>query len=169
MIIYLVDGYNVIHHIPELRERLEQSLEDARQRLEMHVSSYLNVKKVKVCLVYDGDEIGVVVPDQSRGNLRILFSSPPEKADLMIKKLVQKYRRAKELYVVTNDLDIIQFARSHHAKIMDPHAFFSRIVQRKDTFDLGQKYDPPMSEKELAWWLAVFNAENNDAEDNRGH
>jgi len=26
-----------------------------------------------------------------------------------------------------------------------------------------------MSEKELAWWLAVFNAENNDAEDNRGH
>ncbi len=165
---YLLDGYNVIHHIPKFKLFLKHSLEQARQQLENTIRSFLARKQVKIILVYDGDRL---IPESSpaAANFKIIFSKFPVKADAIIKNLIQRDQTPQQLCVVTHDQEICRFAQNHRAEFISPQEFFHRFLPRDEPLELEKKYNQSLSAEELKLWLNLFNDASPSTEENGGN
>ena len=157
--IYIVDGYNLIHTVDQLSKHLEENLEKARVNLESLIRNYLSLKAVKVYLVYDGAKIGYV-QSQPSTNLKIIFSKPPEKADPIIKKLIQQFSNKSRIFVVTLDRDILEFVKQEGALSLTTEEFYQRMIKREKAADWDKKYEGNLSQEEVDEWLDIF--ENHD-------
>jgi len=154
---YLVDGYNLIHYIPRFRNFLDSSLEHARNALIHFMRSYLSSHKVKITIVFDGDTVGYVdKPPASNRWLKIIFSKPPEKADPIIKRLIQKTNNKKSLFLVTADAELIHFGSQHGVPALSPQEFYHRASKRPNQEPVDQKYNSHVSETEVDEWLKLF-------------
>lgn len=155
----IIDGYNMIHGVPELRRWLNESLERSRQALIRILKSYLLNKKVEIALVFDGDgsAVGAEALEPAR-LLKIIFSRYPQKADPLVKKLIKKDERNKSLTIVTDDSDLILFAKAHQAEVLSTQAFYQRVAKRPQNNDFYHKFDREISEQELQDWLRIFGA-----------
>ena len=155
----IVDGYNLIHAIPELAEAIETSLEHARNLLLARLKSYTIRKSVAVIVVFDGTQppLGVDEPVSTR-NLIVKFSRTPFKADPLIMNLVRQEPNRKSLTVVSDDREIGDFARQNNAGVLSSQAFFERITRRSEAGSrhVEQKFNSEMSDEELAEWMRLF-------------
>lgn len=153
----IIDGYNMIHRVPDLCKFLDESLEKARNELILQLKSYLMRSKVEITLVFDGNQ-PVFGSDASNSHkyLRIIFSKYPFKADPLIKDLIKREQKKKSLILVSDDADIIQHAKSHGSKVLSPVAFYQRIEGRFHGKELNNKFDQEMTEEELSKWLEIF-------------
>lgn len=155
----IIDGYNLIHAIPELAAAIETSLEHARNLLLERLKSYTIRKSVSVIVVFDGTHppMGIDEPAFSR-NLTVKFSRTPFKADPMIMNLVRHEKNKKSLIVVSDDHEIIDFACQNHASVLGSGAFFKRLAtpSRSRVKTVEQKFTSEMSEEELAEWMRLF-------------
>lgn len=153
----IIDGYNMIHRVPELRQYLNESLEKARDELILLLKSYLVRSEAVITLVFDGNlppfDFGASSPHKY---LTIKFSKFPLKADSLIKDLIKKEENKKSLTVVSEDSDIIQYAKSQRVKVLTPVAFYQRIEKRFAGKELNNKFDVEMTEEELSQWLEIF-------------
>ena len=152
----IIDGYNMIHLVPELRQFLDESLERARDELIRKLKSYLLNKKIFIAVVFDGNHpAGVPVNERNR-NLEIKFSSYPFKADPLIKKLIQKEKNKGALTIVTHDSDLVTFANAEHAIAISPEEFWERLNKRQQQNGIFDKFDRELSDDELAEWKEIF-------------
>lgn len=154
---YIIDGYNLIHNVPRLRDALGQNLEYARNTLVSLLRSYQSSHRLNITLVFDGDEVGQPASEMpSTKWLRIIYSKPPEKADPLIKRLIRKSHNKKALFVVSADNEIISSAKQHGANVLSPDEFYLRVTKHPLQDQLNQKYDEKISEQELDEWLKLF-------------
>ena len=154
---YLVDGYNFIHHNPRLKQMINNSLEFARNQTIALIKGYISSRKIRVTLVFDGDDVGYVDPVfQNTSRLKIIYSNAPEKADPLIKRLIKKEKNKKSLTLVSADHELMDFGRSHGAKIISPENFYHLLTKSYLIHHLDQKYNHPLSPDELDEWLKLF-------------
>jgi predicted RNA-binding protein with PIN domain len=159
----IVDGYNVIFTIPALHGLVEQSLEEARDRLLRSIQSYLIRRRVQITVIFDGTQPEFSGPQpRFSSRLTVLFSRSPFKADPMIKELIRREGRSNASSVVTLDNDILQFARNHGIASLSPQEFFDRISIRPESQQLSEKHDPKIDDDELNDWLRLFNESGDD-------
>jgi predicted RNA-binding protein with PIN domain len=159
---YLIDGYNLIHHIPRFRNSLGSGLEHARNILISFARTYLAVRKVKITIVFDGDEVGYIDNSTlSAQRLKIIYSKPPEKADPIIKRLIQKSKNNKSLFLVSADNDLIQFGKQNRIQVLSPEEFYHRASKHPNEEQMDQKFNSHVSEDEVNEWLKLF-MENNE-------
>ncbi|MFQ5648686.1 MAG: NYN domain-containing protein [bacterium] len=153
----IIDGYNLIHRVPELAKSLETSLEHARDGLVRRLRSYALRKQVEITVVFDGTAppLGIDEPQAGR-RLKIVFSRSPTKADPVIQNLIQNAPNRKCLTIVSDDAEIVRFARTRQASVLSTRAFFDRLRRRSQQHDLQQKFDGGLTEEELAEWLKLF-------------
>ena len=156
----VIDGYNMIHGVPQLRRFLEVSLERSRDELIRLLKSYLSNKRVEVSVVFDGDltPAGVEPFEQNR-SLRVVFSQYPIKADQIILDLISKEKHKKGMIIVSDDSEILQHARSHETLVLSTRAFYDRLVRRFQSDEISSNRDKELSQEELAEWLAIFGKE----------
>jgi predicted RNA-binding protein with PIN domain len=152
----IIDGYNMIHLVPELRQFLDNSLERARDELIGKLKTYLLNKKVHITLVFDGAHPAGVAPIERNRYLEIRFSKHPFKADPLIKGLIQKEKNKAAMTVVTHDSEIAAFAAAEHAAVLSPTEFWERLTKRQQQNDLYNKFDRELSDEELAEWKEIF-------------
>ncbi|HEX9654134.1 MAG TPA: NYN domain-containing protein [bacterium] len=152
----IIDGYNMIHLVAELRQFLNESLERARDELIAKLKSYLLNKKVLVTVVFDGAHPTGVAPTERNRHLEIRFSNYPFKADPLIKKLIQKEENKGALTIVTRDSEIIAFAKAEHATTIAPEEFWVRLTKRQQQNGIFDKFDRELSADELAEWKDIF-------------
>lgn len=158
---YIVDGYNLIYNIPRFRNFLDSSLELARNALIHFMRSYLSSRKVKVTIVFDGDEVGYVEkPSPSNKWLKVIYSKPPEKADPIIKRLIKKTNNKKSLFLVSADTELIRFANQHGAQVLSPEEFYHRTSKHPNQEQVDQKFNSQVSEAEVDEWLKLFGEKN---------
>ncbi|MBF0483165.1 MAG: NYN domain-containing protein [Candidatus Omnitrophica bacterium] len=119
---YLLDGYNIIHQMPEADKG---SLESLRDRLAQLVSGQRPQGSLrnKVTIVFDGQP-GFLSPN-SFNDVKIIFSSD-ESADDKIKKLVEYSDNPKAIVVVTDDNGIRNVVRSLGAGVMSVKDFLNK-------------------------------------------
>jgi len=154
---YIIDGYNLIHNIPRFRNFLDSSLEHARNMFIAFTRNYLTSHKVKVTVVFDGDEIGYVEnPAPRTQRLKIIYSRPPEKADPVIKRLVSGYQNKKSLFVVSADNEIILYSKQSGANVLSPEEFYHRASQHPNHTQMDQKYNSKVSPDDVKNWLKLF-------------
>lgn len=151
----LIDGYNLMHQLPELRKLLERDMELARQLLVRQLSEYAALKGCRMIVVFDGDA-RTHDPFDSVPNVQVLFSQLPEKADPFIKRLIEEHRR-ENLLVVSSDNEIIQHARLYGAHSVKSQSFAHQMEEEQDqTGDIEKKFQHTMDEDELQEWMDIF-------------
>jgi hypothetical protein len=154
---YLVDGYNLIHYIPRFRNYLDSSLEHARNYLIHFLRSYLSSRQVRITIVFDGDEVGYIEqPPASNRWLKIIFSKSPEKADPIIKRIIQKTTNKKSLILVSADHELINYGSQSGVQVLSPEEFYDRISRHPNQEQVDQKFNTQVSEAEVDDWLKLF-------------
>lgn len=153
----IIDGYNVIFRVPELRAQVERSLEHARILLIQKIKSYLATHRVEVTVVFDGTQPPLGVENEHFGrNLIVKFSRSPFKADPMIKERIRREANPKAMTLVTDDSDIIRFAKSRSVQGMSCARFYHLLTKHQEAGRDDAQKDRELSEEELAEWLRLF-------------
>src|SRR5207244_12485072 len=84
---WLIDGYNVIRRDPDLRAQEAESLEAGRTALLRLVARVARAGGDRFTIVFDGAPASRPAP--AGGQLVVIFSRPPEKADDVAARLAR--------------------------------------------------------------------------------
>jgi len=127
----IIDAYNLMHKVTELRLLLAQSQDICVDTMVSKLSSHYFGKGIKCILVFDG--FGKNKHDQ---NIEVKFAKTgvgPDygHADALIKHLVDKSRNPKLLKIVSSDRDITFFAKECGSRIQTSESFWGEVKDRR--------------------------------------
>ena len=153
----VVDGYNVILRTDELKPGPGRTLRDAREKLVNLLSWAVGAGEARFIVVFDGsDQGGAATTGSARVEVR--FSRPPEKADDVIRRVVEeKIGRVERLTVVTSDLEVARHARAMGADIALADLFLASAMGPAAP-EASEKPTTTLSKKELEEWAKLFRA-----------
>jgi predicted RNA-binding protein with PIN domain len=149
----VVDGYNLILRTPRLSPGEGRTLREAREKLLNLLSWAMGGEGVRFLVVFDG----AAVPgrDRRQGRVEERYSRPPEKADDLIRRIVEdEVERVERLTVVTSDLEVARHARAMGADIALADLFLASALGPA----AGGETEKPttLSRKELEEWAELF-------------
>jgi hypothetical protein len=151
----LVDGYNLILRSPTLKPGPDRTLREAREKLINLLSWAVGAGDARFLVVFDGSDQGG--PDESGPRVEVRFSRPPQKADDLIRTLVEdRVERVERLTVVTSDLEVARHARAMGADVALADLFLSSVVDPASGAAETPEKPASISKKELEEWAALF-------------
>ena len=154
----IIDGYNLIHRTPMLKPDKDRTLEESRDKLLNLLAWAFGTGDAKFIVVFDGAS-GMGDHPQT-GRVEVRFSRPPDKADDLIRRLVEdRIERVDRLTVVTADLEVARHARAMGADIAISDLFLASAIG--PTTSSGASADAAekpstISRKELEEWAELF-------------
>lgn len=131
----LIDGYNLIWAIPEIRKKVLNeergiNLEEGRKELLHCLEIYQRAHpKLKITIVFDSKEEIFPYPSQP-SRIKVLYSNG-ETADNLIEKMVEDEKNSEETLVVTSDNELKRTVKEKGAEVIGSLTFFERISPRK--------------------------------------
>lgn len=129
MVTLVLDGYNVIHAVPELTRQLDRSLEAAREAL-VKLCQELRARRgdvARLVVVFDGDEQYARGSETERGGVTVLFTRREEEADERILQLIRADGGRSRFVVVSNDTHIFNNARVHGARVIPVSELYAQL------------------------------------------
>lgn len=129
MVTIILDGYNVIHAVPELSRQLDRSLEAARQALVRLCETYLARRGdvTQLYVIFDGTDLDARGSRADRGRVTVLFTQRQEEADERILNLIRADGGRSRFVIVSNDTYIFNNARVHGARVMSVGEFYAQL------------------------------------------
>lgn len=130
--IIIIDGYNVIHRVPDLERLLDRGLETAREGLFRFCSSWLATRKDVwlFYIVFDGQSDVLGDERQPAPGIRAVYTRTGEQADTRIIQIVDERKKDFIVTVVSDD----NFVRNHSSdlavKVMSSSDFFNLPTAR---------------------------------------
>ena len=115
----LIDGYNIIHKLADLKPNLAAELEEARQKLALLVSTWSRSRPSTECIIFfDGSIRFLGARDQRISGIRCVFSQAAHGADDEIIRFVREAKaKGCEVTVVSDDNKVGNNCRAHGASI----------------------------------------------------
>jgi predicted RNA-binding protein with PIN domain len=141
--LWLIDGYNVIRRDPDLRGHEAQSLEAGRRALVQVVQQMARtIPHDEFVVAFDGARVDS--PATAEGQVRIVFSRPPETADDLVIRLARRTRAGA--VVVTSDRAVQQAADRARAAVIGAESFLTYAARaaerrREDSAEIKQDDD----------------------------
>lgn len=149
----IVDGYNLVLRHPQLKPGPDRTLAEAREKLVNLLSWAVGSGEARFLVVFDG--AGVRSRDTGRGRVEIAFSRPPEKADDLIRRLVEeRVGRVERLTVVTSDLEVARHARAMGADVSLSDLFLASVLA--PPAGAGPEKPETLTRRELEEWAEIF-------------
>lgn len=100
----LVDGYNIIHTWPELKEFAETNLDLARGKLLDVLASYKGVRTGKIIVVFDAYSVGGRQEEVfTYHNIHVVYTKEAQTADQYIEKFAFDHNQKYKIVVATSD------------------------------------------------------------------
>nr|WP_271716042.1 TetM/TetW/TetO/TetS family tetracycline resistance ribosomal protection protein [Anaeromicropila herbilytica] len=100
----LVDGYNIIHAWPELKDLVEDNMDGARMRLLEALSNYQGIRKCQIIVVFDAYRVeGHVEEITDYHNVHMVFTREAQTADQYIEKFAHDNNQKYNIVVATSD------------------------------------------------------------------
>ena len=150
----LVDGYNLILRAPALKPGADRTLRQSREKLVNLLSWAVGAGDARFLVVFDGSDARG--EDEGSGRVEVRFSRPPQKADDLIRTLVEDLvARIERVTVVTSDLEVARHARAMGAEVALADLFMSSIVPPTRSGEAPEK-PAALSKKELEEWAEIF-------------
>lgn len=127
--IYLIDGYNVIHHCRQLQPLARRDFEAARDALVERVSKYCSLSGDPTKVIFDGrgQKKEQHTPHRGAPGLEVIYSPGHLTADAIIEREVYAAHNRREMVVVTGDRGIRNLCRGLGALVMAPEHFLGMI------------------------------------------
>jgi predicted RNA-binding protein with PIN domain len=151
----IVDGYNVILRSARLRPGPDRSLRDARDKLVNLLAWMMGGNDARFIVVFDGAEMGG--GDETSGRVQVMYSRPPEKADDVIGRIVEKRVGGDEhITVVTADIEVARHARAMGADVSLADLFLASALGSPESEAESSEKPVNLSKKELQEWAEIF-------------
>lgn len=154
----VLDGYNIVHRAPQLKPGPGRSLREAREKLVNLLSWMMGGESARFLVVWDGAEGGG--RDERSGRVEVRFSRPPEKADDLIRRIVEaEVDRVDRVTVVTADLEVARHARAMGADVSISDLFLaSALGAGASGGEAGGEPEKPasLSKAEIEAWAQLF-------------
>jgi len=103
MVTTILDGYNVIHAVPELARQLDRSLQLAREALVCFCQEARGRcgEPGQFCVVFDGrDAHAPGASEPHHGRVTVYVTQKPEEADARILRVIERVDRAGRVWWV---------------------------------------------------------------------
>jgi predicted RNA-binding protein with PIN domain len=150
----IVDGYNLILRSPELKPGPGRTLREAREKLVNLLSWAVGGDAARFIVVFDGAD--GASRDLGGSRVAVRFSRPPQKADDLIRVLVEdQVDRIDRVTVVTSDLEVARHARAMGADISLADLFMGSLLAPRPGTEPLEK-PATLSRKELEEWAELF-------------
>jgi predicted RNA-binding protein with PIN domain len=154
---YLVDGHNLIPHIPGLK----LADDDDEIALIAILQRFASQRRAKLEVYFDQAST-VGEGSSSHGLVRAHFIRGDSSADQAIKRRLKRLgRNARNWTVVTSDREIIAEARSFHCQLMTSQDF-SNLLQAVNAGP-GRSHEksdqPESSAEDISYWMDQFGEE----------
>ena len=122
--IYIIDGYNVIFALEELKNLAAIDLHAARGRLLELVSNFQGHTGYDVRIVFDAYQRPMQIEQQEKYlNVMIIYTKENQTADAYIEKLTGSLQGDEVVTVVTSDAAVQQIILGHGALRMSSKEF----------------------------------------------
>lgn len=152
---YLVDGHNLIPHIPGISLT---DLEDEQALISL-LERFARQERTRVEVYFDQAPPSRA-GSRAYGMVKVHFIRQGTTADrAIVSRLNRIGKEAKNWTVVTSDREILAEARSLHSKTLPSAEFAGLISILPDTSDIPEDKvdDPEISGEEVDYWLDQFN------------
>ena len=129
MVTTILDGYNVIHAVPELARQMDRSLQSAREALVRFCQEARGRRGEagQFYVVFDGrDADAPGTFEQPHGRVTVRFTQKPEEADARILRVIEALRGRGQCVVVSNDNEVANNARAFGACIISVQEFYTQ-------------------------------------------
>ena len=153
----LIDGYNLVHRSEELKPGPNRTLRESRDKLINLLSWVLGTGEAHFLVVFDGAEVASTSAKEEGGSGRVevRYSRPPDKADDLIRRLVEeKIDRVERLTVVTSDIEVARHARAMGADVSLSDLFLASVLG--PTRESGEEKPTTLTKKEIEEWSQLF-------------
>ncbi|UCF89508.1 MAG: NYN domain-containing protein [bacterium] len=123
----VIDGYNLIRRVPELRALDREDLEAGRETLVRELSAYRAGKGHRITVVFDGAESLHLGGGSERvAGISVRYSPRGRSADSIIREMC---REGKAEVVVTGDREIVDTAKRWGTTAVSPELFWDRVQE----------------------------------------
>ncbi|MBU2045056.1 MAG: NYN domain-containing protein [Candidatus Omnitrophica bacterium] len=151
MLVYIIDGYNLIHQVPALKKS------DTPQR---DLVAYIQKNRLtgsrnnKLIIVFDGN-LDLELKANCRGFCELVGSGPEQSADELIKNRVKAAKSRSEVVVVTNDREIISAIRKSGARSLPVSGFIKKkkAEPKPEAKDISYSLQHEITEEMRKIWL----------------
>jgi predicted RNA-binding protein with PIN domain len=159
----IVDGYNLILRSSRLKPGPNRTLRESRDKLVNLLSWMMGANDVRYLVVFDGAR--AAGRDETSGRVQVTYSRPPDKADDVIRHLVEKKVGGDEaITVVTSDLEVARHARAMGADISLADLFLAAALgdagragdEAPDGGSDAPEKPVSLSKKEIEEWAELF-------------
>ena len=131
--IVILDGYNVIHRVPELKRRLQTGLAEARVSLLRYCGRWMSKRRdvSRIYVVFDGDSSVASMDCGTARGVHAVFTRTGEEADDRIIDMVGRGRQSTEYIVVSDDSYVSLTSRRFMASAMPVSEFYAAPASRQ--------------------------------------
>jgi len=159
--LYLIDGYNLLHAMGVLGGRLgREGLAKARLGLSGLLRGALKEDASRVTVVFDaaGAPPGLVGDQESQG-IHVRFAIGQEQADDLIEFMIRESSAPKQLAVVSDDRRIRKAAQRRGCISVGCADFLDELARRrrrKHSTNVTSAEKKPPTKNESEFWLQEF-------------
>jgi predicted RNA-binding protein with PIN domain len=155
---YLIDGHNLVPHLPGLSLRLV----DDEMRLVEWLQVFCQKKRRDVEVFFDQAPPGFL-PKRKFGRITAHFVRQRSTADAAIQaRLLELGKSARNFSVVSSDFQVQAAARFAHAAVISSEDFARELVKLAGEAPASRQADAPLSTEELAYWEDLFKGKKGD-------
>jgi len=150
--IAILDGYNVIHAVPELERKLAHGLEAARRALGVLCADWLTRRRdiAEFRVVFDGDS-SVGTPEQgAMKGVRFIYSPSGQSADRWIADMLHDLNLARNGVVVSNDRAVAANAAAAGADVWSVDRFTGMMSRGSGGAESGGTDKPDPNSRQAA-------------------
>jgi uncharacterized protein len=149
---YLIDGHNLVPHLPGLSLRLV----DDEIRLVDWLQVFCQKKRRDVEVFFDQASPGFL-PKRKFGRVTAHFVRQGSTADAAIQlRLLGLGKSARNYSVVSSDRQVQNAARWAHATVISAEDFARELIELSMQAPAGRPADALLSTEELAYWEDLF-------------
>jgi len=150
MLWYIIDGWNLIHKIPSIKNRTSAK-RDLIVFIKKH--SLTGSKNNKVTIIFDGRiDIDIV---RCEKDFEIIFSGLMS-ADEIIGSKVKNYKNKRQIIVVSDDYELINYVKNQGASILKINKFLSKkkkVTPLKDSKEISYTLQKEINDELRRIWL----------------
>ncbi|HZK84609.1 MAG TPA: translation factor GTPase family protein [Desulfosporosinus sp.] len=100
----LVDGYNIIHAWPELKEHVQDNMDGARMKLLDILSNYQGTRKCQIIIVFDAYRVqGHFEEVIDYHKIHMVYTREAQTADQYIERFAYDHQKKYNIIVATSD------------------------------------------------------------------
>jgi hypothetical protein len=152
---WLIDGHNLIGHMPGLRlddPHDEEKLLEYLCRYRARTSHHLTV-------VFDAGHTYQPATTRRRNGITVQFAPHGQKADQLIIRRLGNVKNRQAVIVVTSDRAIQQAALNRKVRFMAAAEFSRQLLSslHQTPIDEESHHHPPIPAHEIEEWLEIFN------------